>query len=563
MTSESEIFTGTPSLVLRKLVTREVLESKTGGGQLQNRAFIEHPTLPNTQILGPAFLDLPLGLTSCYPILEKSDLVKDRLLGFSKWAKKNFVCWPNYDKDWDDWTTRIFKAKGKELSDVGLSHIISLLRNGILQNPTLIHAALAFWDPSYNCFRFNCGMMAPTVLDVSFLVGLPPYGIFFDISSSTEVPFLAEIEYAGKNASYSKFLDTERRYSDEVSDREMFAYIWYTLCKMIFCHGGKKMMLEFAPLAYSLSKGETIDLASHFLGYVYKIGSDNHAKPLTYNLGGPLWFLQLWLLAYFPDQEVAEKFPIEVYGDKFTILASTPLTLVGYLQYFQQMREDKEEGDFVPFQNWNIGPKWMSRLMTQRGSPNYREAWASILLPREIIIGAYVGGCRQAHAEIYCPAQFARQFGLVQAIPCPYPGEINVDLSTRNKIDKDHVADLNAEFKNSRAQFQPYTFSIVLEPPLPSFSRWWHNSMELYYKSAKVKDFVEALGIVFEEKSDSISDDGFGESSKEISQGTEHVPGAQSSASMPAALNIKPLRSVPQIVTRSKQQRSPSPTGDS
>lgn len=148
----------------------------------------------------------------------------------------------------------------------------------------------------------------------------------------------------------------------------------------------------------------------------------------------------------------------------------------------------------------------------------------------------------------------------MQAIPCPYPGEINVDLSTRNKIDKVHIAGLNAEFKNSRAQFQPYIFSIVLEPPLPSFSRWWHNSMGLYHKSANVKNFVEDLGIAIEEKSDSISDDGFGESSKEISQGTEHVPRAQSPASIPAALNIKPLRSVPQMVTRSKQQSSPSPS---
>lgn len=43
----------------------------------------------------------------------------------------------------------------------------------------------------------------------------------------------------------------------------------------------------------------------------------------------------------------------------------------------------------------------------------FADAWGSILLSREIFIGAFIGGCRQAHAEIYCPVQFARQFGMV------------------------------------------------------------------------------------------------------------------------------------------------------
>ncbi|KAH7850597.1 hypothetical protein Vadar_000303 [Vaccinium darrowii] len=570
MASGSERLEETPSLALRKLVTREILKSQSDVGELQNRTFIEHPILPNTQILGPSFLELPLDFTSCYPILEQSDLVKDRLLYFSKWDKKNFVCWPNYDREWESWTERMFKAKEKELTEVGLSHVITFLQNGILQNPSLIHAALAFWDPSFNCFRFNCGMMAPTVLDVSFLIGLPPHGLFFDIALSTEVPFLAEIEYDGKNASYKRFLRAERKFSDNVSDREMFAYIWYTLCKMIFCHGGKKMVLEFAPLAYVLSKGKTIDLASHFLGYVYKAGFDNHAKPLNQNLGGPLWFLQIWLLAYFPDQKVADRSPLNVYEDMFTILASTPFTLTGYLQYFHQLREDKEEREFVPFQYWGIGPKWISRLMEQRGRSAYHEAWASILLLREIIIGAYVGGCKQAHAEIYCPAQFARQFGLVQAIPCPYPGEINIDLTSRNKINKAQVAILNAEFKSSRTNFQPYLFAITIGPPLPAFSKWWHNSIDLYHESAPVKTFTKDIGTGIEEMthSDSMSDDGFGRDRGTTSQTShqEETSKVQSFASVLVAESVQPLRSVPQIMTRSQQQRTTitsPPSGES
>ncbi|KAH7847096.1 hypothetical protein Vadar_021808 [Vaccinium darrowii] len=198
--------------------------------------------------------------------------------------------------------------------------------------------------------------MGPTVLDVSFLTGLPPFGPMFDIFISIDVPFLKDMKTSGSYASYGNFLRSEARLEDAVSNREFFAYLLYTLCKMIFCNNGKKIMLEFAPLAYSLSNGEKFDLASYFLSYVYKIGSDSQSKPLMYNTGGPLWFLQLWILAYFPVFKVAISEPVNVYRDKFRILASKPLSLVGYLQYFFNMREDKEEAEFRHFTDWSIGP---------------------------------------------------------------------------------------------------------------------------------------------------------------------------------------------------------------
>ncbi|KAI8560130.1 hypothetical protein RHMOL_Rhmol04G0232100 [Rhododendron molle] len=78
--------------------------------------------------------------------------------------------------------------KSDDLEKVGLKNIIVLLRREISQNPPLIQAALAFWDPSFNFFRFNCGMMAPTVLDVTQMLGLIPYGPQFDPAKDYTVP---------------------------------------------------------------------------------------------------------------------------------------------------------------------------------------------------------------------------------------------------------------------------------------------------------------------------------------------------------------------------------------
>jgi len=365
MASGSATSTGTSSLTLRRYVKEEM---SNPGGELHNQTFITNPDRIDTQILGPAFFDLPLKFTSCYPIVGEGKLIKDQDLNFADCSTKNFVCWPVQDSDWNKWTNHILKFKRTDLKGIGLWHIISLLRYGIPQNPALIHAALAFWDSSFNYFRFNCGMMAPTVLDVSFLTGLPPFGPMFDISNSIDIPFLKVMKTSGSYASFGNFLRNEAKFEDKVSDREFFAYLLYTLCKMIFCHSGKKIMLEFAPLAYRLSQGQKFDLASHFLGYVYKIGSDSQSKPLLFNIGGPLWFLQLWILAYFPIFEVAISEPVNVYGDKFRNMASKPLSLVGYLQYFYNMNENKEETEFRPFVDWNIGPAWIKDMMENRGA---------------------------------------------------------------------------------------------------------------------------------------------------------------------------------------------------
>ncbi|KAI8571045.1 hypothetical protein RHMOL_Rhmol01G0086600 [Rhododendron molle] len=83
----------------------------------------------------------------------------------------------------------MFTLKNDHLVKVGLKDLIRLLRSGIPQNPNLVHAALVFWDPAFNCFHFNYGMMAPTVFDVTHLLRLVPYGLMFDITAISSIPF--------------------------------------------------------------------------------------------------------------------------------------------------------------------------------------------------------------------------------------------------------------------------------------------------------------------------------------------------------------------------------------
>ncbi|KAH7859709.1 hypothetical protein Vadar_004593 [Vaccinium darrowii] len=206
-------------------------------------------------------------------------------------------------------------------------------------------------------------------------------------------------------------------------------------------------------------------------------------------------------------------------------------------------------------------------MMENRGANTFAAAWGSILLPRELFIGGIVGGCKQTHCETYYPAQFARQFGMVQAIPCPYPGEVNVPLYVRKRVDKNVLSRLNVEYRKSRVAFKPSQFSMD-SPIFNNFSRWWHNLIDLYNQTPSAQGFANHIGcsVIHEgegfSSSLSVSDDGFGVERKNKSQQEqrETTPDIQSSALVPVALDVQPLRSVPQIVTRSQQQRTPPPT---
>lgn len=235
----------TPSLALRRLATGET-QHPSKELFIDNCTFIPNPREKGTFILGPLFIvEIPRACS---------------YIDWQNYSKKSFPCWPTLDKDWKIWTTRILAHRSDDLEKIGLKNIIILLRRGILQNPSLIQAALAFWDPSFNFFRFNWGMMAPTVLDVTQMLGLIHYGPPFDPTKDYPIPE-GFTRLNSTNSAFSHFYTRERKLVGDVSDTEFFAYILYILCKYILCPSGKRVISDFIPLALALSKGEVFDFA--------------------------------------------------------------------------------------------------------------------------------------------------------------------------------------------------------------------------------------------------------------------------------------------------------------
>ena len=58
--------------------------------------------------------------------------------------------------------------------------------------------------------------------------------------------------------------------------------------------------MEYLPLAKTLALGRPYALGTLFLGFVYQAMSKYVFDEPYHRVGGALWFVQMWLFAYFP-----------------------------------------------------------------------------------------------------------------------------------------------------------------------------------------------------------------------------------------------------------------------
>ena len=158
----------------------------------------------------------------------------------------------------------------------------------------MLISASYFWSDAVNAFMFNHGPMTPTLMDVVMLTGLNinahdrPFRLlektFFKIETKSIDGWKG---YIGKNMK-----------TGSVSVREHTAFLNMWLEKAV---GPTSNNLK---LAENLATGNPVPLVKHLLGLVYHLLHQvsfrlRKSQPIT-NLGGPWWFIQLWLHMYMP-----------------------------------------------------------------------------------------------------------------------------------------------------------------------------------------------------------------------------------------------------------------------
>ena len=80
----------------------------------------------------------------------------------------------------------------------------------------------------------------------------------------------------------------------DVSDKEYMTFLLYWLNKFIFCSASQAIMKEHIPLAWALSQGQTIALASLVWSHLVQ-GVKDFLLSGCKSPSGPIWLLQPWL----------------------------------------------------------------------------------------------------------------------------------------------------------------------------------------------------------------------------------------------------------------------------
>ncbi|KAJ8534946.1 hypothetical protein K7X08_016674 [Anisodus acutangulus] len=104
--------------------------------------------------------------------------------------------WPTKIANYSGWLEQVKSAKKDEWRRMGLYDAIALSGFDLPCNIGLVYAFLGYWSTTANTFVFPWGMMTPTLLDVTAILGLPILG--------AEAPVLGDIDVADLGIKVSK-----------------------------------------------------------------------------------------------------------------------------------------------------------------------------------------------------------------------------------------------------------------------------------------------------------------------------------------------------------------------
>jgi hypothetical protein len=186
---------------------------------------------------------------------------------FIKPPNKVFRSAPYYGNEgYLEWLYRVQVGYGEFWKDSGIYELIQLSRVGPQYQQEMIIAAMHFFESSTNTFHFECGMMTPTLFDVTAITGLSPIGETYDSAKTSQ-----SIEFDYKKKTFQKYIQENHRVGEEeVSDIEHIAFLTLWLSHYVFCSKSLQVAKKFIPMAIQLHIGRQFGLGRLILGCLYE-----------------------------------------------------------------------------------------------------------------------------------------------------------------------------------------------------------------------------------------------------------------------------------------------------
>ena len=180
-------------------------------------------------------------------------------------------------------------------------------------------AASYFWLDTLNAFIFGHNPASPTLADILMLTGL-------DISITDDGDiFNRKYEYKVETRNIGGWLGYIQKYRQigSVSQREHAIFLNMWLDNFIFCSQSVVPTFVYLSAAERLANGNRFPLGRYLLGFVYYLLHQVAEKLLLGepigNLGGPWWFINMWLNAHMHKRLqwnfFAQQFPWDIAED--------------------------------------------------------------------------------------------------------------------------------------------------------------------------------------------------------------------------------------------------------
>jgi hypothetical protein len=184
---------------------------------------------------------------------------------------------------------------------LGIADAILASKAPIKPNIHLIAALISFWSTTLNTFVFNEGFLSPTLMDIFAMLSLPIKGIPIHHEMKCTQFSTIDIYTNGFALGCTRFMQKYKKHFDEVitfEDETCFYLFW--LCKFLINSPLRRIVTYYLPIAITLANKHKLALAPFFLGSIYRsmfLFTTKHKD----SIGVPLWFIQLWAYAYFPE----------------------------------------------------------------------------------------------------------------------------------------------------------------------------------------------------------------------------------------------------------------------
>jgi len=187
------------------------------------------------------------------------------------------------------------------------------------RNESLLIAASYFWSDTLNAFVFGHGPASPTLADVLMLTGLDistaDNSHLFDTKPSSKVETRSIDGLSGYIQKY--------RRTGPVSVKEQTTFLNMWLDKFVFCGRSAGTTSVYLSAAERLANGGRFPLGRYLLGSAYHLLHQVAKKLLLGqpigNLGGPWWFINMWLSLHMHKRLefdlFAQRFPRDIAED--------------------------------------------------------------------------------------------------------------------------------------------------------------------------------------------------------------------------------------------------------